>query len=692
MKNRHFIALLLSFALTAILLAPGIYALDSSMQTVHIQYVVNEDEQYGAPGMFGTSVSQYPGDMYIVAGQQFVLPARLSSDDTIGINVETGVAYYGRWEFSNWSVPSYMVCKLESSGANDDTVDPLMENAPVVTPQYLCCTLVDGTITGSWSFFPEYALAVPDTLDTGDEPPLSWLADKLSQYWPGRAAEMSRIFETGIFPESVISYMDENIRTIPLQNREFASVPLCEIELYRFLTAMQDVYEALVMNTEKSAGVRVGINALMGSAANSGADMSTAFVVYCAERAGLLEGKSKSMLRTANLTELYDFLKNVSCADFLTADELLSQYAREVGSGSAELIYNDQLISFAQEESAQDATTKKSSVQLGDLIVFKNVADMPVSLGIVDAVEGHSISYVSCDSNGIPSETTFNEDELRELNQTGTKTEFISLRSYDIPRIVYQFLVNDLHLPKESALGVMGNLYFESKFSPIALGDNYTSFGLCQWHNGRFLNLVIFCLENNYNVASLEGQLRFLAYELQTTYPALLNNLILNAHEGKDWIRESAYAFCRYYEQPAKMDVSCALRGAMAQGAVYQSFSELFTMSVQLHNISLSAGSIKPAEEPIPAEEQSAEQPTEQQTKPQTEAQPVQTAEPTQEQSEFVNYTVQYGDSMAIIFASFRIDYASYKAEVMELNNLSNENMLSVGQTLIFRRTMLNTA
>ncbi len=40
-----------------------------------------------------------------------------------------------------------------------------------------------------------------------------------------------------------------------------------------------------------------------------------------------------------------------------------------------------------------------------------------------------------------------------------------------------------------------------------------TSYGLCQWHDGRFDALQSFCLLQGYDYWSLEGQLNYLAYE-----------------------------------------------------------------------------------------------------------------------------------------------------------------------------------
>lgn len=52
--------------------------------------------------------------------------------------------------------------------------------------------------------------------------------------------------------------------------------------------------------------------------------------------------------------------------------------------------------------------------------------------------------------------------------------------------IIYEFLVSNMGLTSAAACGVIANIQYESGFSPTKLGDHGTSYGICQWHNGRF--------------------------------------------------------------------------------------------------------------------------------------------------------------------------------------------------------------
>lgn len=56
---------------------------------------------------------------------------------------------------------------------------------------------------------------------------------------------------------------------------------------------------------------------------------------------------------------------------------------------------------------------------------------------------------------------------------------------------MFEFLVSEFSIPPAAAAGIMSNLWTESQWNPNALGDNGTSYGLCQWHNERCLRLMV---------------------------------------------------------------------------------------------------------------------------------------------------------------------------------------------------------
>ena len=75
---------------------------------------------------------------------------------------------------------------------------------------------------------------------------------------------------------------------------------------------------------------------------------------------------------------------------------------------------------------------------------------------------------------------------------------------------VYNFLMNDLDLNKAAACGVLGNFYCECGFQYWLTGK-YN--GLCQWEeSSRWTECVRMC------GSDLEGQLKFIKYELENGY------------------------------------------------------------------------------------------------------------------------------------------------------------------------------
>ncbi len=79
-------------------------------------------------------------------------------------------------------------------------------------------------------------------------------------------------------------------------------------------------------------------------------------------------------------------------------------------------------------------------------------------------------------------------------------------------KVVWNFL-KAKGLSDEAAAGVMGNIQAECNFKTTAVGDNGTSYGLIQWHAGRWNNLKNFCSQHGYDSSSLQGQLEFLWHE-----------------------------------------------------------------------------------------------------------------------------------------------------------------------------------
>jgi hypothetical protein len=155
---------------------------------------------------------------------------------------------------------------------------------------------------------------------------------------------------------------------------------------------------------------------------------------------------------------------------------------------------------------------------------------------------------------------------------------------------IYSFLINTMGLNSAAACGVLANIRRESYFNPNSLGDNGTSYGICQWHDtasgtGRYTNLINWCAANGYDYTSLDGQLHFLQYELsqnnskilyngQTIYESLL--AIPNSAEGA---YNAGYYWCNSFEvpfsnNPERRAAECEARGALARDTYWPTYGE----------------------------------------------------------------------------------------------------------------------
>ena len=111
------------------------------------------------------------------------------------------------------------------------------------------------------------------------------------------------------------------------------------------------------------------------------------------------------------------------------------------------------------------------------------------------------------------------------------------------------------------AEGIVGNLTWESGLNTKALGDKGTSFGLAQWHAGRWNNLNKFAASKHLDPSSAVAQEQFLAHELQQKQYKHLNSILKDPNSSK---LDAAGAFMREFERPDNQSDSMALKRANA--------------------------------------------------------------------------------------------------------------------------------
>ena len=148
--------------------------------------------------------------------------------------------------------------------------------------------------------------------------------------------------------------------------------------------------------------------------------------------------------------------------------------------------------------------------------------------------------------------------------------------------IIYDFLRNQMHLNAAAASGVLANIYHESSFNPYAVGDNGTSYGICQWHNERWEAMKKWCMNNGHDWTGLIGQLHYLQFELSQNNSAYLwngrtiYNYISKVEDTAEGAYNAGYYWCYYFEVPANREQVAITRGNLAKYVYWPEYGKIF--------------------------------------------------------------------------------------------------------------------
>lgn len=162
----------------------------------------------------------------------------------------------------------------------------------------------------------------------------------------------------------------------------------------------------------------------------------------------------------------------------------------------------------------------------------------------------------------------------------GVFVEQVSLfSSEDNEKQIYDFLTTEMKLNKAAATGVLANIYKESGFNPAATGDKGTSYGICQWHDAANLarkqNMINWCKTNGYDYKTLNGQLKYLQYELSANNYKILYNgkkiydYLLSVQNTQQGSYNAASYWCLNYEIPADKENAAISRGNLAKNTYW---------------------------------------------------------------------------------------------------------------------------
>lgn len=110
-------------------------------------------------------------------------------------------------------------------------------------------------------------------------------------------------------------------------------------------------------------------------------------------------------------------------------------------------------------------------------------------------------------------------------------------------REAYEYFTNKRGMSKIQALAIIGNLMAESGLKDDIYGDNRTSYGIQQWHNGRMDELFNHAKKKGHSTPTFKDQLEFLAdeYEGKTGYSNFL--YIRKGKEGPGYYNYSRQDF-----------------------------------------------------------------------------------------------------------------------------------------------------
>ena len=130
--------------------------------------------------------------------------------------------------------------------------------------------------------------------------------------------------------------------------------------------------------------------------------------------------------------------------------------------------------------------------------------------------------------------------------------------------IIWNYLAREMHMNRAAISGFMANIRSESGFRTDAIGDYGTSYGICQWHDGRFSALQEFADSEGGEISDIRIQLEYLKFELETKYPVMLKDL-LNAEDSEMGAYQAAYDICMKFERPEDTENRSIARGYAAQ-------------------------------------------------------------------------------------------------------------------------------
>ena len=136
---------------------------------------------------------------------------------------------------------------------------------------------------------------------------------------------------------------------------------------------------------------------------------------------------------------------------------------------------------------------------------------------------------------------------------------------------IFEYLTKRLGYSEAAACGIMANIRCESTFNPQAYNAGGGSYGLCQWTGGRNGRLRSWCGSNGYDYKTIDGQLAYLQYELQTYYRSV-EDYLRPVENNSDGAYKAGQYYCYHFEAPASRGSVSVYRGGLASDTFWSAY------------------------------------------------------------------------------------------------------------------------
>lgn len=194
-----------------------------------------------------------------------------------------------------------------------------------------------------------------------------------------------------------------------------------------------------------------------------------------------------------------------------------------------------------------------NEVKAGDLVFWINNGEFS-HIGLVSEVTNTTVSIISGNAGAA-------DDRVCESTYSRTSAGYSQLWNGYIVSMQYpqsgaepiiNYLLHVMKTTVAGACGALANIEAESNFiADINEFGNGIGYGICQWSYSRRTALEEYCNNRGLDFTTLEGQLSYLQYELETIPDyAETHNAIMYAEETAQGAYYAGKTWCDNFERP----------------------------------------------------------------------------------------------------------------------------------------------